>query len=240
LPPPEGFKEREGEAISTKDTMDQTRKIVRQRVDNQQKQEMLHRKRLVRSSTTFSTASTHLGSRAANFGAMHNSSLPTMTDTLAAVEAIAEVGPVLGSPSFLHLKVDIAKAHNARTLRTTGSGSSLVAAIRTVTITMPRLFRDIIAELMARYGNLDVVEELGIRDGLEERLRALAPDLILIGFRKGEGDEIGLQLVRLLPNAKVIAFSSEGRHAFVYRMQLQRTVLLEVSPQMLIDTVLGS
>jgi DNA-binding NarL/FixJ family response regulator len=113
-----------------------------------------------------------------------------------------------------------------------------VAAIRTVMITMPPIFRDLITELISGHRNLNVVADLDNRDGLEQRLPALAPDLVLIGLGRNEGDEIAFSLVRLLPNAKVIAFSSDGRHAFVHRMQPQRTVLLDVSPQMLIDAIL--
>lgn len=115
-----------------------------------------------------------------------------------------------------------------------------MAVTRTVTITMSPIFRDLITELMAGHRNLDVVGELDSRDGLEEQLRVFAPDLILIGLSKYESDEIGLSLVRLLPTAKVIAFSSDGRDAFVYHMQPQRTALRNVSPQVLIDTFLGS
>jgi len=104
---------------------------------------------------------------------------------------------------------------------------------------MSPLFRDLIVELMAGHVDLDVVGELDTRDGLEQHLRSLAPTLVLVGLGRNEGDEIGLSLVRLLPNAKVIAFSSDGRNAFVHRMQPQRTELLEDSPQMLIDAVLG-
>lgn len=114
-----------------------------------------------------------------------------------------------------------------------------MAAIRTVMITMAPIFRDLVTELMAGHVNLDVVWELDTRDGHEEQLRALAPDLILIGLRRDEGDETGLSLVQLFPNAKVIAFSSDGRHAFVHRMQPQRIALIDVSPQALIDTILG-
>jgi DNA-binding NarL/FixJ family response regulator len=114
-----------------------------------------------------------------------------------------------------------------------------VAAIRTVMITMSPMLRDLVTELMAEHVNVDLVDELDTRDGLEEQLQALVPDLILIGLGRGEGDEIGLSLVRFLPNAKVIAFSSDGRNAFVHRMQPQRTALLDVSPQMLIEAILG-
>lgn len=114
-----------------------------------------------------------------------------------------------------------------------------MAAIRTVMVTMSPIFRDLIAELMASHVDVEVVGELDTRDGLEQRLQALGPDLVLIGLRRDEGDEIGLSLVRLLPNAKVIAFSSDARHAFVHRMQPQRTALLDVSPRMLLDTIMG-
>ena len=83
-----------------------------------------------------------------------------------------------------------------------------------------------------------MVGELFTRDGLEEQLQALAPDLILIGLDRNEGDEIGPSLVRLLPNAKVIAFSNNARNAFIHRMQPYRTALLGVSPQVLIDNIL--
>jgi DNA-binding NarL/FixJ family response regulator len=104
---------------------------------------------------------------------------------------------------------------------------------------MPPLFRDLIAELMAAHGSLDVVAELRTRNAFAERLRSLSPDLVLIGLGGNEGDEIGLSLVRLLPNAKVIAFSSDGRHAFVHQMRPQRKMLLDLSPQMLIDAIVG-
>lgn len=112
-------------------------------------------------------------------------------------------------------------------------------AIRTVIITMPPIFRDLITELMAGLRPLNLVAELDSRHGVEEWLPPLAPDLILIGLDRNESDEIGLSLVRLLPNAKVIAFSSDGRHAFVHQMQPQRMPLLDVSPQTLIDAILG-
>ncbi|MGB8898414.1 MAG: hypothetical protein WCC90_03770 [Methylocella sp.] len=124
-------------------------------------------------------------------------------------------------------------------LETIPAEELVVAAIRTVMITMPPLFRDLITELVASPRGLNVVAELDSRQELEERLHPLSPDLVLIGLAKNEGDETGLSLVRLLPNAKVIALSSGGRHAFVHQTQRQRTILPDVSPQTLIDAILG-
>ena len=106
-------------------------------------------------------------------------------------------------------------------------------------ITMSPLFGDLIAQLMTRHGGLDVVAELTGREGLEERLHLLSPALILVGLGRNEGDEIGLSLVRLLPSACVIAFSYDGRQAFVHHMQPHTRVLLDLSAEALVETILG-
>jgi DNA-binding NarL/FixJ family response regulator len=112
--------------------------------------------------------------------------------------------------------------------------------IRTVMITMSPIFRDLITELMVGHGTLDVVGEFDTPGGLDEQLQQLAPDLILIKLHRNDGDEIGLELAKTLPSVKVIAFSSDAHDAFVYRRLPQRTVLLDVSPRILIDAIIGS
>jgi DNA-binding NarL/FixJ family response regulator len=111
--------------------------------------------------------------------------------------------------------------------------------IRTVVVTMSPLLSDIIKQLLIHQTVLDVIAEFDTRDALEERLRNTAPNLILIGLRPGEGDGIGLSFLALVPAAKVIAFSSDGRHAYLHEMRAHRAALIEVSPQALIDAILG-
>jgi DNA-binding NarL/FixJ family response regulator len=115
-----------------------------------------------------------------------------------------------------------------------------MVGIRTVMIAMPPIFRDILTELMVGQGTLDVVGEFDTHDGLKDQLQQLAPDIILIKLRRSEGDEIGLGLAKIIPSAKVIAFSSDARDAFVYRMPRRRTALLDVSPRTLIDAIIRS
>ena len=112
--------------------------------------------------------------------------------------------------------------------------------IRTAMITMPPIFRDLVTELMVGHGTLDVVGEFDTRTGLKEQLQKLAPDLILLKLLRDEGNEIGRELARMRPGMKVIAFSSDAHDAFVYRMPLQHTVLLDVSPRTLIDAIIKS
>jgi len=138
--------------------------------------------------------------------------------------------------------VDIARlATSADLVKPISKGNSPVTPIRTVTVTMSPMLRDLVVGLVAGQASLNVVRELATRDGLEEQLQSLSPELILIGLGRNEGDEIrGDSLIRLLPNAKVIAFASDGRSAFVHRMRAQRTALHDVSSQMLIDAIMES
>ena len=78
-----------------------------------------------------------------------------------------------------------------------------MTSIRTVAITMSPLFRDLVTELIAAHCNVDLVAELDSREAIEQRLQAVAPELVLIGLGAGEGDEIG-------PNARRLAAQRDG------------------------------
>jgi DNA-binding NarL/FixJ family response regulator len=93
--------------------------------------------------------------------------------------------------------------------------------------------------MIARRGTIEVVGEFDTPDELADRLQRLAPDLVLITLRSDEGDDIGSELATLLPRARIVAFSSDARDAFLYRAPLQRTALLDISPQTLIDAITG-
>jgi chemotaxis response regulator CheB len=118
-----------------------------------------------------------------------------------------------------------------------GNGS---ARIRTVVVTMSRMLSDIITALVTDHAALDLVAEFDNRADAENRLSAIAPDLILIGLRDGEPDGIGRTLLALVPSAKVIAFSSDGRNGYLHEMRALRVEITDISPQGLIDAILGA
>jgi DNA-binding NarL/FixJ family response regulator len=115
-----------------------------------------------------------------------------------------------------------------------------VARIRTVIVTMPRLLGDIITALVTDHAALDVVAEFDNRADAENSLPDIAPDLILVGLRDDETDAIGLTLLALGPSAKVVAFSNDGRNGYLHEMRAQRVELTDISPQTLIDAILGA
>ena len=114
-----------------------------------------------------------------------------------------------------------------------------MANIRTVLTTISPLFSDILEQLIGGHVDLDLVAKIDTRDRLEERLRAIGPDLVLIGLYHGESDEIAHSLLAAAQLAKVIAFSTDGRHAYVHERPAHRTALIDVTPDGLVKAISG-
>jgi DNA-binding NarL/FixJ family response regulator len=112
-----------------------------------------------------------------------------------------------------------------------------MAGIRTVVVTMSPLLTDIIEQSITGHVDLDVVARFGARDFLEKRLPEISPELVLLGLRAGEADEIGRYLLSLVPVARVIAFSGDARHAYLHEMRAHRATLINVSPSELIEAI---
>jgi len=69
---------------------------------------------------------------------------------------------------------------------------------------------------------------------------ALAPDLILIGLRVGESDAVAAAALDLVPGATVVAFSCDGRDAYVHDAHAPPAALLDVSPATLVNVIVAS
>jgi hypothetical protein len=59
----------------------------------------------------------------------------------------------------------------------------------------------------------------------------------LIGLRKDEGGAIALSLRNTLRRAKVIALSHDAHHAYLPVAHPPRTMLIDLSPEALIEAV---
>jgi hypothetical protein len=106
-------------------------------------------------------------------------------------------------------------------------------------VTITPLLGDIISQVVAVRAPFEIVARLDSRDRLELRLRILAPNLVLIGLRKGEGGAIALSLRNTLPRAKVIALSHDGHQAYLPVPHRHRTTLIDLSPKALIEAIRG-
>src|SRR4051794_1157952 len=114
-----------------------------------------------------------------------------------------------------------------------------LANIRTVTVTLSTLLGEIIERVVMKQVELEVVARLDDQTALCERLRLLAPDLVLIGLRPGQTDAIAGSMLACVPAAKVIVFTSDGRHAYLHEMRAHRAALIDVTPEALIAAIVG-
>jgi DNA-binding NarL/FixJ family response regulator len=104
-----------------------------------------------------------------------------------------------------------------------------VAVIRTVAITLPMMISDIVKALLTDDVELDIVARFDSRELVEDQLRAVSPDLILVGLSPGEPGMTGLSFLTVVPDAKVIGFSSDGRSAYVSQRDASWTHLPDFS-----------
>jgi DNA-binding NarL/FixJ family response regulator len=105
-----------------------------------------------------------------------------------------------------------------------------VTVIRTVVITLPMMIGDIVKELLIDDVELDIVGRFDSRERIEDMLRAVLPDLVLVGLSPGESGISTQSFLAVVPNAKVIAFSSDGRSAYVSQTGGSWTHLRDFGP----------
>ena len=110
-------------------------------------------------------------------------------------------------------------------------------AIRTAVVTMSPMLRDIIKALPTGSVRLEIVAELATRKLLKNQLKAISPDMVLIGLARGEKDRIARTVLSVVPRSKVIAFSGAGRHVYIHEMRPHRTELSDVSAKVVIRAV---
>jgi DNA-binding NarL/FixJ family response regulator len=108
-----------------------------------------------------------------------------------------------------------------------------------VFVTIPPLLSEILAEVATKSVQLKVIAQIE-RDALTEQLPVLAPDIVLIGLRSGETDEIGSIVLQLVPGARVLVLSNDVHDAYLHEMRAHRTVLRNFSPAHLVAALEGS
>ena len=114
-----------------------------------------------------------------------------------------------------------------------------VTVIRTVVITLPMMIGDIVKELLIDDVELDIVGRFDSRERIEDMLRAVLPDLVLVGLSPGESGISTQSFLAVVPNAKVIAFSSDGHSAYVSQSDASWTHLPDVSPDAITSVIRG-
>jgi DNA-binding NarL/FixJ family response regulator len=112
-----------------------------------------------------------------------------------------------------------------------------VVAIRALVVTVSPLLTDIVTAVLRERLTLDVIGVLPTRERLAEQLRALAPDLVLLGLQDAETDASAWPLLVALPTARFVVLAADGQQAWLYEMCPHRTALTDFSLPALSDAL---
>jgi hypothetical protein len=91
-----------------------------------------------------------------------------------------------------------------------------VVVLRTVVVTLSPLLCELVTSVLSPQIVVNIIEVLATRERVAERLRDLAPDLVLFGLLDSEADKVALSLPPALPSTRILALASNGEHAWLY------------------------
>lgn len=115
-----------------------------------------------------------------------------------------------------------------------------MARLRTLVVTLSPFLRELVTSVLPSQISIDIVEVLESREHVAERLRELAPDLVLIGLLDGETDSIALPLLAALPSVRILVLARNGQHAWLHQSHGRRAALPNLSVQALRQAMQGS
>lgn len=125
-------------------------------------------------------------------------------------------------------------------MHTHRDGSFQRTTWRTVYVTLPRLFRDMLFHTVEDGIKLEAIAILEDRRSLFLSIPSLKPDLVFIGLRSGESDDVAHTLSLRIPLAKIVAIGSDGSAAFVHEMGMRRCALQDFGIAELIQAITRS
>jgi DNA-binding NarL/FixJ family response regulator len=111
-----------------------------------------------------------------------------------------------------------------------------VEHIRVLMSGMPRILRDIVAQLIAEQPDMRVVGTFADDIALDA-LADLEPDVIVLGSDGAGTPALCRGLVQQRPALKVLAVQMDGRRTWLYEMRPHQTLIGEISPATLLDTI---
>jgi ketopantoate reductase len=112
-----------------------------------------------------------------------------------------------------------------------------VSGVRTVIVTLPVFWRDLINQLSIDRVSLDIVAEFNVRSHLARDLQVIQPDLVIIGLRHNETERVIRRMLAVVPATKFIAFLHNGRTILGFELRLQRKNLADAPPYTLIEFI---
>jgi N-acetyl-gamma-glutamylphosphate reductase len=105
-----------------------------------------------------------------------------------------------------------------------------VSSLRVAFVTMPQLYADIMRASLAERTELQIVATLENRNDLNAKLQRLAADVIFLGLKHGETNEVARSALWSCPKSQIIGLSADARHVTLHFLQPQCAALNGADP----------
>lgn len=99
---------------------------------------------------------------------------------------------------------------------------------------------DIVAEVLAREPDLEVVGTLSSRGDLRASVEETGTEVIVLGLEDSELPEDCGALFEVQPRIRMLGVAGDGRRGFLYELRPLKASLGELSPQGLVDAIRAS
>ena len=114
-----------------------------------------------------------------------------------------------------------------------------MAGLRTLVVGVAPLLADLVTRVLQPLLMLEMVGVVPAGDAHLPTLRAMAPDLVLLGLTGSDSDLCARPLLAALPTAKILVLAPNAEHAWLYESGRDRITLTDLSVPALIDTLTG-
>jgi chemotaxis response regulator CheB len=104
-----------------------------------------------------------------------------------------------------------------------------MVAVRTLVVTVSPLLTELVTATLQPHLSLDIVEVVRTREQLTEKLRDVAPDLVILGLINAETDDCAKRMLAAAPLAQVLVLAADGQRAWLYEMRPRRTTVTDLS-----------
>jgi len=112
-----------------------------------------------------------------------------------------------------------------------------MADIRILLVHPGGVLADIVRVVLESQHGIHVVGQLTDQRGVPDALARTGAQCIIWGLDEADMPDLWPRLLDTRPRTTVIAVDRDGREAFLWRMELRRTPIGEVSPARLVEAI---
>jgi hypothetical protein len=109
--------------------------------------------------------------------------------------------------------------------------------VRTLAVTISPLLANLLTDVLKPRLPLDLIGIVQHRAALPDAMRALTPDLVVLGLVGGETDAVARPFLAVLPSAVILVLSANGQSAWLHQQRRRRIVLPGLSVAALADAL---